>query len=326
MLQARLIVVGGEVKTQEVKLKLPTVIGRGKEANLKVPLALVSRKHCEIRERDGRLFIRDLGSLNGTFVNNYKITAEQPLLPGELVTVGSITFRADYELSPRQAAEVVSARSSEQAVKKQPSPPRTSEEQIVFNPVASEKPTDRAPNKKTPAASAAIDATVAGTISVSVNAGSPVKLNEAASPKPAKPQVAPAAKAAATPPPAAPVSKETAPSRAKLEPAKREEIATPSLPARHGDQFDQDNVLDDFPLETTAQKSISLSALEGLQFNAPRQVSFVGNLNFGGAALEPASEAVRIDLGKNEPSSPSTDDSADSQLDSFLRRIALPSE
>ena len=318
MLQAKLIVVGGEVKTQEVKLRLPTVIGRGKEANLKVPLALVSRAHCEIRERDGRLFVRDLGSLNGTFVNNYKITAEQPLLPGELVTVGTVTFRAEYELIPKQAATVGSASSNKKSIDNQPAPVRAREEQIVFSPVAAEKPTDRTPSKKVPAA--ALDATVAGTMSLTVSPGSPVTLNEPASPKPAKPQVAPS--------PAAKAPKETAPARVKSEPAKREEIPTPSLPAARGHQIasNRDNVLDDFPVDATAEKSISISALEGLQFNAPRQVSFVGNLNFGGAVLEPTKEPVRIDLGEKEGGGPSTGDAADAQLDSFLRRIAQPSD
>lgn len=318
MLQAKLIVVGGEVKAQEVKLRLPTVIGRGKEANLKVPLALVSRAHCEIRERDGRLFVRDLGSLNGTFVNNYKITAEQPLLPGELVTVGTVTFRAEYELIPKQAATVGSASSNKKSIVNQPAPRRENGEQIVFSPVAAEKPTDRTPSKKVPAA--ALDVTVAGTMSLTVSPGSPVSLNELASPKPAKPQVAPI--------PAAKAPKETAPARVKSEPAKREEIPTPSLPATRGNQIaaKRDNVLDDFPLEATAQKSISISALEELQFDSPRQVSFIGDLNFGGAVLEPTKEPVRIDLGEKEAAGPSTDDAADAQLDSFLRRIAQPSD
>lgn len=169
MLQAKLIVVGGEVKTQEVKLKLPTVIGRGKEANLKVPLALVSRRHCEIRERDGRLFIRDLGSLNGTFVNNYKITNEQPLLPGELITIGTVTFRADYELSTRAVAEAERVPSNKKPAERTPVPNRPIEEEVVFTPVVAERPTDRAPVKKVPAAAAALDATVAGTMSVTVS-------------------------------------------------------------------------------------------------------------------------------------------------------------
>lgn len=139
MLQAKLVVVGGEVQSQEVKLKLPAVIGRGKEATLKVPLALISRRHCEIRERDGRLYIRDLGSLNGTFVNNYKITAEQPLLPGELVTVGTITFRAEYQLQPqsqlRPHASAEPAAQRENSAKTEGGGTGT-EEAVVFTPLS----------------------------------------------------------------------------------------------------------------------------------------------------------------------------------------------
>jgi pSer/pThr/pTyr-binding forkhead associated (FHA) protein len=57
----------------------------------------VSRQHCELFELNGQLMVRDLGSLNGTFVNNQRIT-ESPLAPNELLTVGTVTFRAVYEL------------------------------------------------------------------------------------------------------------------------------------------------------------------------------------------------------------------------------------
>ena len=63
-----LVVVGGKTHTSEVKLSLPTVIGRGHECKLKLPQPLVSRRHCELFEQDGRLFVRDLGSMNGTYV------------------------------------------------------------------------------------------------------------------------------------------------------------------------------------------------------------------------------------------------------------------
>ncbi|MDA7859519.1 FHA domain-containing protein [Mariniblastus sp.] len=98
MLEAKLVVVGGDAKKTEVSLDLPVVIGRGKEAGLTVPHALVSRKHTEIYEQDGRLFVRDLGSLNGTYLNNTRIECEQPLDPNQLLTLGNITFRAVYEL------------------------------------------------------------------------------------------------------------------------------------------------------------------------------------------------------------------------------------
>ncbi|MBW3600456.1 MAG: FHA domain-containing protein [Planctomycetes bacterium] len=94
-MEAKLIVVGGDAKATEIKLKLPTIIGRGRGASLTLPHALVSRQHCEIYEAGGQLYVRDMGSLNGTFVGNEPIS-EAPLPPGELLTVGAVTFRAIY--------------------------------------------------------------------------------------------------------------------------------------------------------------------------------------------------------------------------------------
>jgi pSer/pThr/pTyr-binding forkhead associated (FHA) protein len=94
-MEAKLIVVGGDAKATEIKLRLPTIIGRGRGATLTLPHALVSRQHCEIYEAQGQLHVRDMGSLNGTFVGNEPIT-EAPLPPGELLTVGAVTFRAIY--------------------------------------------------------------------------------------------------------------------------------------------------------------------------------------------------------------------------------------
>lgn len=96
-LHAKLVVVGGDVKTTELKLRLPSTIGRARGTSIVLQHPLVSRQHCEIFEADGHLRVRDLGSLNGTFVNNERITSDVLLPPGELLTVGSVTFRAVYE-------------------------------------------------------------------------------------------------------------------------------------------------------------------------------------------------------------------------------------
>ena len=99
MLSVKLVVVGGEAKSKELNLKLPTIIGRGREGvSLTLPHPLVSRKHTELFEQEGKLFVKDLGSLNGTFVNNRRITARTPLEPNELLTLGNVTFRAVYNL------------------------------------------------------------------------------------------------------------------------------------------------------------------------------------------------------------------------------------
>lgn len=91
-----LVVVGGKTNTSEVKLSLPTTIGRGQECKLRLPQPLVSRRHCELFESQGRLRVRDLGSMNGTYVGSQRV--DEAELPHEgLLTIGAVTFRALYE-------------------------------------------------------------------------------------------------------------------------------------------------------------------------------------------------------------------------------------
>jgi hypothetical protein len=140
-MQAKLIVVGGKASKREVLLKLPSTIGRSREADLTVAHPMVSRKHCEAYEVGGLLMIRDLGSLNGTYVGGKRIR-EAPLPPNREFTVGPLTFRARYEYSgdlnhlppvvlaeanaasPAPAEEVAAAAAPEPVVEKpaEPSP------------------------------------------------------------------------------------------------------------------------------------------------------------------------------------------------------------
>ena len=95
-IQVRLIVIGGKASKADVALKLPSVIGRSREAGLTIAHPMVSRRHCEMFEADGLLMIRDLGSLNGTLVAGQRIK-ESPLPPDSEFTVGPLTFRTLYE-------------------------------------------------------------------------------------------------------------------------------------------------------------------------------------------------------------------------------------
>jgi predicted component of type VI protein secretion system len=94
-MEAKLIVVGGKASKAEIALKLPTVIGRSRAAGLTIAHPMVSRQHCELFETDGLLMVRDLGSLNGTFVDGQSIK-ESPLPPDAKFKVGPLTFRTAY--------------------------------------------------------------------------------------------------------------------------------------------------------------------------------------------------------------------------------------
>ena len=54
-------------------LKPYVSLGRGK-VDLIIPDKEVSRKHCALEIRDDKIILRDLGSTNGTFIKNKKIS------------------------------------------------------------------------------------------------------------------------------------------------------------------------------------------------------------------------------------------------------------
>jgi pSer/pThr/pTyr-binding forkhead associated (FHA) protein len=97
-MKARLLAVGGDVKATEISLTLPAVVGRGRDATLTLPHPLVSRKHCELFDRDGVLMVRDLGSLNGTYIGSQRVT-EGAIPSGELLTIATVNFRVVYSTS-----------------------------------------------------------------------------------------------------------------------------------------------------------------------------------------------------------------------------------
>ena len=99
-IEAKLIVVEGATEA-EIRLKLPTIIGRSGEASLKVRTSVVSREHCRLYEKDGALYVEDLNSSNGTFVNEEKITAITPIATGDFLTVGPVTLEVVCEKDDR---------------------------------------------------------------------------------------------------------------------------------------------------------------------------------------------------------------------------------
>jgi hypothetical protein len=63
------------------------VLGRSKEADLRIDDPNISRKHAAIYWNDDRLVIEDLGSTNGTLVNGYPVTSTV-LRPRDVVAIG----------------------------------------------------------------------------------------------------------------------------------------------------------------------------------------------------------------------------------------------
>jgi pSer/pThr/pTyr-binding forkhead associated (FHA) protein len=113
-MNVRLVVVDGPTKTADLNLrKTETLVGRQKGCDVRIPSDQVSRRHCLLLYKDGRLMVEDLQSANGTFVNGARV--DEPLLirPGELLRIGPLQFRVEYTLATkalRPKAEPMSPR------------------------------------------------------------------------------------------------------------------------------------------------------------------------------------------------------------------------
>lgn len=98
---------------------VPRIIGRSPEADIQIPVSDVSRSHCEIVVSGKKVVIRDLGSSNGTFVNDRKIK-ETSLKAGDLIRVGPVQFTMQIDGVP---AKIVPLKPAAQAPKAAPEEP-----------------------------------------------------------------------------------------------------------------------------------------------------------------------------------------------------------
>jgi pSer/pThr/pTyr-binding forkhead associated (FHA) protein len=79
------------------------VVGRQPGLNLSLNSPYVSERHAEFTVLDDRVYVTDLDSRNGTFVNGKRVRRAQ-LGVGDLLLIGDIRFRLDRE-SPVQPVE-----------------------------------------------------------------------------------------------------------------------------------------------------------------------------------------------------------------------------
>jgi FHA domain/zinc-ribbon domain len=79
-----------------------TLVGRHPDSDIFLDDVTVSRRHAEFYRDHGTFTVRDVGSLNGTYVNRERIE-EASLAGGDEVQIGK--FRLVFLLSPRAYAE-----------------------------------------------------------------------------------------------------------------------------------------------------------------------------------------------------------------------------
>jgi serine/threonine protein kinase len=89
-------------KRYQISDAFTTMLGRSKHANTQVSDLSVSRVHCEVEIRNQKIFLTDLESGSGTFVNNQRV-ADCELRIGDVLRIGDTQMRV--ELPPGEIDE-----------------------------------------------------------------------------------------------------------------------------------------------------------------------------------------------------------------------------
>lgn len=86
---AAVVVEFGGKEVLRVPLKGPSmVIGRDPSTDVHLDNRALSRRHAQIEKRGAAIWVRDLGSQNGTYVNGERIGEPRPLAGGDVIEVG----------------------------------------------------------------------------------------------------------------------------------------------------------------------------------------------------------------------------------------------
>jgi predicted component of type VI protein secretion system len=78
---------------RSVALAGELTIGRRAACEIALRDDSVSGRHARLRRRSGQWEVEDLGSTNGTFVNGRRVDGPQPLRPGDVIGVGTASWR-----------------------------------------------------------------------------------------------------------------------------------------------------------------------------------------------------------------------------------------
>jgi hypothetical protein len=93
----RLVVLASPALEEGAEVELdssPLTVGRGETNDVPVTAdEYASARHARFEPRRDGVWIEDIGSTNGTFVNGIRLTRERRLVPGDVVRIGETDLR-----------------------------------------------------------------------------------------------------------------------------------------------------------------------------------------------------------------------------------------
>jgi len=102
-MMAELIIASGTMKGQRLILpEREVIVGRDEECHMRIASSLISRKHCTLKGTPQGVWVRDLESQNGTYVNDVAITEPYLMKPGDVLRIGASLFQVPRVRPPQQ--------------------------------------------------------------------------------------------------------------------------------------------------------------------------------------------------------------------------------
>lgn len=102
----KLVVEQGRTSIRTLRLhSSQTLIGRAHGCQVRIPSALVSRRHCLLDVCDGIVTVEDLNSRNGTLLNGETVTGQRLVRPGDHLQIGPITFIVEYLIARKLSTD-----------------------------------------------------------------------------------------------------------------------------------------------------------------------------------------------------------------------------
>ena len=104
----RLIVLARNSSVRQINIAGPsTTIGRAADNRVCIDSDKVSRQHALIEWTGDRYLLADLGSRNGTYLNDERVIGTRPLGNGDAITVGDCRLRFLYSATVLPPAEAL---------------------------------------------------------------------------------------------------------------------------------------------------------------------------------------------------------------------------
>ena len=75
-------------------------VGRSKDADVQIDDRYASGLHARVFSREGRFFVEDMNSTNGTLLNGATLQGEAELIDGDTIQIGDTEFRFETEGAP----------------------------------------------------------------------------------------------------------------------------------------------------------------------------------------------------------------------------------